>query len=187
MPARVQEQLIPQRAGQPAGAPLSRPLQSQSAETDLNDVAVQFRSLAIFWKDGYLLWGRRALIDHVNRSTPGGPLAIVNLAKIQHLALYNAIPLAPPILDDAPVAVFLAVLAADLGSQKHVPSLSIYAGRSRGKVGTTSGFGEFSTVATREINQLGDVIPVKKYFWGRVAKVGLARLHLRPTSGVAPH
>ena len=174
MPERVQEQLVPQRTGQSAGVPLSRPLQSQSAEPDLNDVAVQFRSLAIFRKDGYLLWGRRALIDHVNRSIPGGPLAIVNLAKIQHLALYNAIPLAPPILDDAPVTVFLAVLAAGLGSQKHVPSVSIYAGRSRGKVGTTSGFGEFSIVATREINQLGDVIPVKKNFWGRVAKVGLA-------------
>ena len=102
MPERVQEQLVPQRKGQPAGTPLSRPLQSQSAEPDLDDVAVQFRSLAIFRKDGYLLWGRRALINHVNRSTPGGPLAIVNLAKIQHLALYNAIPLAPPILDDAP-------------------------------------------------------------------------------------
>ena len=94
----------------------------------------------------------------------GGAIRVI--INIQHLALYNAIPLAPPILDDAPVAVFLAVLAAGLGSQKHVPSVSIYAGRSRGKVGTTSGFGGFSTVATREINQLGDVIPVKKIFLG---------------------
>ena len=44
--------------------------------------------------------------------------------------------------------------------------MSIYAGRSRGKVGTTSGFGGFFAAATREINQLGDAIPVKKIFLG---------------------
>jgi hypothetical protein len=61
-----------------------------------------------------------ARLSHLDRLTPGGTLLIINLAEIQHLALYQPIAAAAPILHDAPVTVFFTVLDAFGRAQKNM-------------------------------------------------------------------
>ena len=57
------------------------------------------------------LWGLASLAHHGERLTPGRLLGVVDLAQIEHLALEHLATGQPPTLDDAEVAVLLAVLA----------------------------------------------------------------------------
>ena len=77
-------------------------------------LAVQFRRFAIGDKKRHQ---HRARItpQHLDGSAPRRPLAVVDLAQVQHLAL-NAVA---AVLDHAPVAVLLAILEASLGAHEH--------------------------------------------------------------------
>jgi hypothetical protein len=50
------------------------------------------------------------------KGTPRRLLTVVDLPQIQDVTLYNAPAGAAPVLDDAPGAMVLAVLAANLGA-----------------------------------------------------------------------
>jgi len=57
------------------------------------------------------------------RLAPARPRTVVDLAEIQHVTLHGPTASRPAVLDDAPVAVLLAVLAASLVAQKHAARL----------------------------------------------------------------
>ena len=54
--------------------------------------------------------------------TPCFMLAIVDLAKIQHIALYHFAPGTPLALDDIPITMLFAVLEPSVASQKYMPT-----------------------------------------------------------------
>ncbi len=56
------------------------------------------------------------MIQRVNRLTPRGLLAVVDLPKIQDMPLHYTPARAAAVLDNAPGAMFFAVLAANLGA-----------------------------------------------------------------------
>ncbi|MBV8936128.1 MAG: hypothetical protein JO095_10015 [Alphaproteobacteria bacterium] len=60
-----------------------------------------------------------ALFQHLDRTAPGPLLAVVDLAQIQHMALHHPAAGNAPVLDDAEIAMLLAVLPANLLAQKH--------------------------------------------------------------------
>jgi hypothetical protein len=114
-------------AGQPASAPLPRPVQPKAAEPDMHHIAVQCRGLPILGEQRDLSSLLAVLVKCFDRLAPARPLDIVDLAQIQHMALQRPPARHSPVLHDAPVAVLLAVLTANLMAQKHrrrLPKLS---------------------------------------------------------------
>src|ERR1043166_4640232 len=65
-------------------------------------------------------------------------LAVVDLSKIKHLPLNHAAVMNAPVFHNRPCAMFLAVLAANLGAQKHDADSRLAHGGARDLVGTTS-------------------------------------------------
>ena len=61
-----------------------------------------------------------AVGEHFNRFFPGGFLPVVDLAQVEHVTLDDAITGTALVLDDAPVAVRLAVFDPRLAAQKHL-------------------------------------------------------------------
>src|ERR1019366_6777759 len=59
------------------------------------------------------------------------------LSKIQYLPLNHAAIMNAPVFDNRPCAMVLAVLAANLGAQKHDADSRLAHGRARSLVGTT--------------------------------------------------
>ena len=57
-----------------------------------------------------------AAFQHVDRFAPGGALGVVDLAQVQHVPLHDASALASAVLDDAPIAVRLAILLSCLAA-----------------------------------------------------------------------
>ena len=119
----VQPQLIPHMAGQPAGAPLPRPVQPQTAQPDMHHIAVQCRCQSILGEQRDLPGLLAAFVKCLNRPAPRGALAVIDLAKIQHMPLHRPPARHPAVLHDAPVAVFLPVLPANLVAQKRARRL----------------------------------------------------------------
>jgi hypothetical protein len=78
----------------------------------------------------------RILVEHLDRLAPGSCLRGVYLAKIQHMPLHHTAIIETPVLNDAPVAVCLAVLLSLGAAQKHdapnlpAPSSAWESGRS---------------------------------------------------------
>src|SRR4051794_14196991 len=130
-PEVIKAQLVPQLAGEPAGAPLPRAVQAQAAEADLDDVALQRRRRAVFGKQRDLPAAVAALLERLDRAAPGGLLGVVDLAEVEHVSLHRAPAKDPAVLDNGPVAVLLAVLAAQLVAQEHGGSVSKPAGISQ--------------------------------------------------------
>src|ERR1019366_2626944 len=62
---------------------------------------------------------------------------VVDLSKIQYLPLNHAAIMNAPVFDNRPCAMVLAVLAANLGAQKHDADSRLAHGRARSLVGTT--------------------------------------------------
>ena len=140
-PEVIQPQLIPHMAGQPAGAPLPRPVQPQTAQPDMHHIAVQCRCLPILGEQRDLSGLLAVLVKRLNRPAPRRALAVIDLAQIQHMPLHRPPARHPAVLHDAPVAVLLAVLPANLVAQKHAPQASKPRGRfARDLVGTARGF-----------------------------------------------
>jgi hypothetical protein len=75
--------------------------------------------LPIGRKQGQGLRGLPLLIKGFNDPAPGGLLAVVNLAQVEHRPLDHAPLGAAPAFDDAPVAVLLTVFKAPVAFQVH--------------------------------------------------------------------
>ena len=65
----------------------------------------------------------RSRCERLDRLTPCGALAVVDLAQIKHVSLHRPPAGYPAVLDNAPIAVLLAVLAAQLVALEHGASL----------------------------------------------------------------
>jgi hypothetical protein len=65
-----------------------------------------------------------AFLQDLNRFAPPVMRHIINLTQLEHLALNNAIAPAATVLDDTPIAVFLAVFEAFGGAQKQANSVA---------------------------------------------------------------
>jgi hypothetical protein len=59
------------------------------------------------------------LLEDLDRATPSGPLAVVDLSEIQDLTLHDTALSATPILDDTPITVLFPILETLVGAQKH--------------------------------------------------------------------
>src|SRR5208283_3194631 len=110
-------------ARQPTATPLPRPAQPQAAEPDMHHIAIQWRRRTILGEQCDLFATLPVLAERLDRLAPGGTLAVVDLAQVQHMPLHRAPAGDPAVLDNAPIAVLLAVLAAQLVAQKHDASL----------------------------------------------------------------
>src|ERR1700693_225501 len=119
-------------ARQPTATPWSRPPQAQTAEPDMHHIAIQWRRRTILGEQRDLFADLSALVQRFDRLAPRGPLAVVDLAQIQHMPLHRATAGDPAVLDNAPIAVLLAVFAAKLVARKHDASLSKPAAVSQG-------------------------------------------------------
>src|ERR1700688_604196 len=110
-------------ARQPTSAPLPGPAQPQAAEPDLHHIAIQWRRRTILGEQRNLPPGPPAVVERLDRLAPRGALAVVDLAQVKHVPLHRPAAEYPAVLDNAPIAVLLAVLAAKLVAQKHGASL----------------------------------------------------------------
>jgi hypothetical protein len=80
----------------------------------------------------------RAGVLQLDGLAPTLALAGVDLAQLEHLALYDTAVAAAPVLHDAPVVVGLAVLLASVAAQEHEPKFSApQPSTARTKVSTT--------------------------------------------------
>jgi hypothetical protein len=59
------------------------------------------------------------LVEGIDHPAPGFALAVVDLAEIQHRPLHHLAAGAALALDDAPIAMLLAVFEASVGAQEH--------------------------------------------------------------------
>ena len=135
-PKLIQSQLI--QSGHPAGPPLTRTTQPHGAQPDRHHIAIEDRRKTILGKQRDLFGLSGAFIEDLDRLAPRGFLIVVDLSKIQYLPLNHAAILNAPVFDNRPRAMFLAVLAANLGAQKHDANSRLAPGRARHLVGTTS-------------------------------------------------
>src|SRR3978361_1917728 len=101
-------------ARQPAPTPVPWTPEAQTTEPDVHDTAIQRRRRTILGKQRDLFAGLPALVERLDRLTPRGALAVVDLAQIEHMPLHRPAARYPAGLCDAPVAVLLAVFAAKL-------------------------------------------------------------------------
>src|ERR1017187_6810061 len=138
-PKLVQSQLIPQKSRHPAGTPLTRPTQPHGAQPDRHHIAIEDRRKTILGKQRDLFGLPSAFIEDLDRLAPRHSLAVVDLSKIKYLPLNHAAIINAPVFDNRPCAMFLAVLAANLGAQKHDADSRLAHGRARSLVGTTGG------------------------------------------------
>jgi hypothetical protein len=83
-----------------------------------------FGKRAIGWKQGELRVAVSAFINGVDLPTPGFMLAVVDLAKIKHLALHHFAAGTPLVLDNIPIAVLFAVFEASVEAQEHANQFS---------------------------------------------------------------
>src|ERR1019366_8522946 len=177
----VQSQLIPQKSGHPAGAPLTRPAQPHGAQPDRHHVAIENRRKTILGKQRDLFGLPGAFIEDLDRLAPRRSLAVVDLSEIKHLPLNHAAVMNAPVFDNRPCAMFLAVLAANLGAQKHDADSRLAHGRARSLVGTTS---VCADPAYANSMTCRDQTPRKSQKSCPVGEVGLARsFRLAPLTG----
>jgi hypothetical protein len=59
--------------------------------------------------------------QHLDAAPPRRRLTVVDLAEIENVTLNDAAAAHPPVLDNAPVAMALAVLVPGLAAKKHAP------------------------------------------------------------------
>src|ERR1017187_8461775 len=118
-----------------------------------------------------------AFIEDLDRLAPRRSLAVVDLSKIKHLPLNHAAIMNAPVFDNRPCAMFLAVLAANLGAQKHDADSRLAHGRARSLVGTTGGCANLGPSKPRACR---DQTPRKSQKSRPVGEVGLwPRRHAR--------
>src|SRR6202011_5826179 len=88
---------------------------------------------------------RGAILQNLDRPPPSQFLSVVDLTQIQHLPLQHAPAGDACVLDNAPIAMLLAILPADFATQEHDGrQLSAYwRRRDIDLVGTTADFRAF--------------------------------------------
>ena len=100
-------------------------------------IAIQRRRRTVLGEQRDLPTVRTVLVQRLDRTTPGSLLRIVDLTVVQHVPLHRSTARNPAVLHDAPVAVLLAVLPANLVAKKHAGTIPPAAGRAaRCLVGT---------------------------------------------------
>ena len=170
-PKLVQPKLIPKNHGQPARAPLARAAQPHLAQPDRNHVAIENRRHAVLGEKRDL--GRSpAFVESLDRAAPGRPLAVVDLAEIEHLPLNHASALDAPVLDHRPGPMILAVLVANLVAQKHARNSRRAKRRARALVGTTADSRILSPIQSVTYRAR---TPRKSQKSARVGEVGLGK------------
>jgi hypothetical protein len=119
-PELIELQLAPQHQCQPARAPLPWPTQTQFRQSDADDRSIRQQPLAtVFRKQRQCLRPRGAILQNLDRPPPRQFLRIVDLTEIQHMPLYHAPTGDAGVLDNAPIAMLLAILPADFAAQEH--------------------------------------------------------------------
>ena len=126
LPEAIQFQLLPKPAAQPAVAEASRPQQLHLRELDLKGVEGVGRNGAVVGEQGQLLGLLVGAVEDVQCLSPGRLLGIVDLSEIQDRALGDMLAIDAAagdaaVLDDAEVAVLLAVLPSLVRLQEHAP------------------------------------------------------------------
>ena len=129
----VELQLLPQLQGEPAGAPLTRSAKLEAREAQADDGLIGGRRLAAILGEqrDCLRLGRAGLVKDLDRPAPGEFLRGIDLAEIEHRPLDDPAVAQPLVLDNAPVAVLLAVLPANCRAQKHDGAIQYIEDRSR--------------------------------------------------------
>src|SRR5467141_4339506 len=118
-PELLQLQLPPQQQRKPTRAPLPRPAQPQLRQLDADDRNVRQQSFtAVLRKQRQRAGLRGAILQYRDRPPPRQFLRVVDLAEVQHVPLHHAPPGDPRVLDNAPVAVLLAILPANFAAQE---------------------------------------------------------------------
>src|SRR3954453_22154388 len=90
----------------------------------MHHIAIQRRRRAILGKQRDLFGLLTALVKRFDRLAPCRSLVVVDLSQMQHMPLHRAPGGHTAVFHDAPIAVLLAVLAANLVAQKHDARLS---------------------------------------------------------------
>src|SRR5690242_16202084 len=94
-------------------------MQPQPIEPHMHHVTLQRRCRTILRKQRDLPRNPAGFVKRFDRPAPGRTLAVVDLTQVEHMPLYRAAACNAPVLNDAPIAVLLAVLPTGLGTQKH--------------------------------------------------------------------
>jgi hypothetical protein len=119
-PEPVQLQLTPQRQDEPACAPLPRPAQPHLRQSQANDGRVRKNPFAaIVREQRQRPWLRGAFVKDFNRLAPRQLLRVIDLAEVEHMPLHYAPVGHALVLDNAEVAVLLAVLLPNHLAQEH--------------------------------------------------------------------
>ena len=124
-PKTVQSKLLVELTGQPARAPLSRPMQLHRVEPHLHTVRLRvFGKRPIGREQKELRVVASVFIKGFDLPTPSFMLAIVDLAEIQHLALHHLTAATSLVLDNIPIAMLFAVFEASIEAQEHANQFS---------------------------------------------------------------
>src|SRR5215467_13907704 len=86
-------------------------------------IAIQRRRRTILREQRNLSRSLAAIVKRFDRLTPCRALAVVDFSQIQHMPLHRSSAANPTVFHDAPVAMLLAVLAANLVAQNHAARL----------------------------------------------------------------
>src|SRR6516225_1144895 len=108
--------------GEPACPPLPRTMQLHRIEPHLHAKTFRMvRHSPLGWKQGKLSMSPARFVERFDLATPRFALAIIDLAQIQNRTLHHTTTCTASAFDNAPVAVFLAVLPSPRESQVHGP------------------------------------------------------------------
>jgi hypothetical protein len=119
-PEAVEFQLLIELTGEPARALLPRPVQLHGPEPDLHPMGLDvIEQRPVGGEQGQLSGLLRPLVEGLDHPAPTFLLVVVDFAEIEHLALHHFAAAAALALDNAPVAVLLAVLKASIRAQIH--------------------------------------------------------------------
>src|SRR4051812_32347001 len=119
-PEPIEPELLVELAGEPARAPLARPVQVHRPELHLDAVRLGVLGQRLSGgKQGELAGALLLLVEALDDPAPGGVLAVVDRAEIEQRLLHDPAVGTTPALDDAPVAMRLAILVPPREAQVH--------------------------------------------------------------------
>src|ERR1017187_9522167 len=122
LPEPIQMQLPPPFASQPAVAERPRAPQLHFRQLDLNTIDDAGGNLAVFREQAQSGVALARFVEHLQALAPGGLLAVVDLAQVQHAALHHLPAPQTPALLDAEIAMLFAVFASLVAAQEHASS-----------------------------------------------------------------
>lgn len=98
---------------------MPRTLQPHLVHAYVNHIAIDGLNWSIFRKQRNRAWRIFAIFQYLYRAPPGFSLAVVDLAQIENMPLHHTPVAEAMVLDDAPVAVFFAVLDSPSHPKEH--------------------------------------------------------------------